>query len=624
MIWCRFQNKKFNYSSSSYSFDFGNMHIVAFDAESDDSCDFRYDIEGTIGDPNYDKDCYFAPWSAGEDDEAWQEGGEPTDDKWDSEQVIWLKRDLWKYKDDPDIWKIVMFHVPMTNAEEGGTGGHMKDGVRRRLARFFELADVDLILMGHEHVYTRINTEPLSERFEGVPIPDDQHSIHLVAGTGGYEDSCGAWCQSPSLQVGVPRIFVDGNMMYLVWRDQKPDSVWGGELREPHEDNCLFVKGVEGINKSDCLQPRRFPENACNENETNEGDICGYFDEELSRFVSGRCLKPHSSSLDVVGPAGSLSYLWGNVLRCIPFSATSQPADFDGDGAADVIDNCVEVPNQDQADYDEDGRGDACDNCPQEPNPQQSDCDGDGIGDACDPVHNIPPPPIEAVPQSVHFPQAPPGTLQTNTITITNISDEDLIITEMNLSNTTGFLIDYPDPPPPETCVFFLGQPIEPGGACVIGVAHWVSPMPGSSGSVLTIVSNWAEPSGCTEFKQLSIDIHAVGSGGQLYDIRVSPPMIDFGEKEIGQVSRPVFISVYNQGFMGQTITVDQPSPDFNLSQSGANPCEFEAYLESGQFCNYGVSFSPDFAGLRESEIRVHSQDSDSPDIVQLTGYGVE
>jgi uncharacterized repeat protein (TIGR01451 family) len=59
-------------------------------------------------------------------------------------------------------------------------------------------------------------------------------------------------------------------------------------------------------------------------------------------------------------------------------------ADADGDGVADVDDNCPITYNPDQADADSDGWGDVCDNCPDVSNPDQADSDGDGIGDLCD------------------------------------------------------------------------------------------------------------------------------------------------------------------------------------------------------------------------------------------------
>ena len=59
------------------------------------------------------------------------------------------------------------------------------------------------------------------------------------------------------------------------------------------------------------------------------------------------------------------------------------PADTDGDGFADDLDNCPVTPNPDQADNDVDGIGDACDNCLTVANPDQADTDADGLGDAC-------------------------------------------------------------------------------------------------------------------------------------------------------------------------------------------------------------------------------------------------
>ena len=71
--------------------------------------------------------------------------------------------------------------------------------------------------------------------------------------------------------------------------------------------------------------------------------------------------------------------------------------DQDGDGVADVDDNCPSTANQGQEDLDQDDVGDACDqdqdgdsipnatdNCPVLKNTLQIDIDDDGIGDKCD------------------------------------------------------------------------------------------------------------------------------------------------------------------------------------------------------------------------------------------------
>jgi hypothetical protein len=63
---------------------------------------------------------------------------------------------------------------------------------------------------------------------------------------------------------------------------------------------------------------------------------------------------------------------------------TANSNDFDGDGIANALDNCMLVANSTQLNSDSDSLGNACDNCPYVYNPLQEDENDDGVGDYCD------------------------------------------------------------------------------------------------------------------------------------------------------------------------------------------------------------------------------------------------
>jgi hypothetical protein len=73
----------------------------------------------------------------------------------------------------------------------------------------------------------------------------------------------------------------------------------------------------------------------------------------------------------------------GRKARLVIETTGAVAADSDGDGIADGVDNCPELPNTLQQDAEGDGVGDACDVCPTIHDPAQADTDGDGRGDAC-------------------------------------------------------------------------------------------------------------------------------------------------------------------------------------------------------------------------------------------------
>ena len=105
-----------------------------------------------------------------------------------------------------------------------------------------------------------------------------------------------------------------------------------------------------------------------------------------------------------------LQSYWSRIWQLTsPMGCSTDPSnfrDFDGDGIANLLDNCPLVYNLSQADTDEDGVGDPCDleidapwvdndndgipdridDCPMTANPNQFDEDADGWGDLCDPA----------------------------------------------------------------------------------------------------------------------------------------------------------------------------------------------------------------------------------------------
>ena len=100
-------------------------------------------------------------------------------------------------------------------------------------------------------------------------------------------------------------------------------------------------------------------------------------------------LSQRSPSIAAV-PNGGFVVVWdssgsgGSDTSILSIQGRRFGLDTDGDGIADVVDNCPDDLNPDQADGDTDDVGDVCDNCLEDFNPDQLDDDDDGAGDACD------------------------------------------------------------------------------------------------------------------------------------------------------------------------------------------------------------------------------------------------
>ena len=89
-------------------------------------------------------------------------------------------------------------------------------------------------------------------------------------------------------------------------------------------------------------------------------------------------------SLKIEWPSGMVDMLTNVDANQFLIITEGEYGDLDGDGIADVNDNCPDTSNPEQEDSDTDGVGDVCDNCPEHVNSDQLDGDNDSIGDVCD------------------------------------------------------------------------------------------------------------------------------------------------------------------------------------------------------------------------------------------------
>lgn len=94
-------------------------------------------------------------------------------EKWDV-QSEWLETTL---KNNPNKWTIVMYHYPIYSASSGRDNQRWRDALKPILERH----KVDLVLQGHDHVYTRGHDNPS----DSLKSRKDRHSIVYVVSVSG-------------------------------------------------------------------------------------------------------------------------------------------------------------------------------------------------------------------------------------------------------------------------------------------------------------------------------------------------------------------------------------------------------------------------------------------------------
>ena len=211
------------------------------------------------------------------------------------------------------------------------------------------------------------------------------------------------------------------------------------------------------------------------------------------------------------------------------------------------------------------------------------------------------PPALVINPSSFTFGATATGTLMTQSATITNNGDDDLVVGQSTFSNQDfSFNTD--------SC---SGQTLAANQSCNVIVAFAPSSVASVSGS-LSIASN--DPSAPT-VASLS------GTGEAPAALVVTPANLDFGEVALGS-TKNLTLTLSNNGGGTTDIAISSVIPlttDYSLP---ADNCSGQS-LAGGASCTVTVRFSPNASGPDNTDLTIsHSLSASSPTTVGLIGTG--
>ena len=137
----------------------------------------------------------------------------------------------------------------------------------------------------------------------------------------------------------------------------------------------------------------------------------------------------------------------------------------------------------------------------------------------------------------------------------------------------------------------------------------------GAVNGALTIAYN-------APFSPQEVSLSGSGSGGSSAPLTFSPTSLSFSNVVVNTTSAGKVATVKNVSGSAVTINTFPASGNYSATGSGATPCG--GLLNAGSSCTFTVTFSPALTGTVPGAITVTDNATDSPQVLGLTGNGIQ
>ncbi len=229
----------------------------------------------------------------------------------------------------------------------------------------------------------------------------------------------------------------------------------------------------------------------------------------------------------------------------------------------------------------------------------------------------VTPPEIDVTPLSRDFGTVFIGsTGATQVVTIANLGNTDLLVSDIVSSNPQDFLLDLSAGATP---CGVTNPTLGRNQNCTVGVTF--APLSEATfAETLTITSNDSDEG------TVGVTLAGVGAAVPVPDIAVAPTSLAFGTVEVGDVSAAQIVTIDNTGDADLVVSgITVPDANYAVAPGGAEPCaSLTPTLISFSRCTVEVTFEPDALGALNRNLTIASNDPDTPSVtVALTGTGV-